>query len=149
MIQRVTYATVTVAGATTGRIGPGLVVLVGVAAVDGLSEAERLARKVGRMRLFESEARGFDLSVADIGGEVLVVSQFTLLADPGRQKGARPDFSDAAPADVAERIYEAFCDALRREGLRVQTGRFGASMEVLLLNDGPVTIIAEVAPPVA
>jgi D-tyrosyl-tRNA(Tyr) deacylase len=126
-----------------GAIGPGLSVLLGVAASDTRDEAERLAGKVARLRIFENEAGKFDRSLLDAGGEALVVSQFTLIADSKRQRGTRPDFSKAAPRAQAEPLYEAFCAALRAEGVPVQTGIFGARMQLELVNDGPVTIILE------
>jgi D-tyrosyl-tRNA(Tyr) deacylase len=135
---------VVVDGQTVGAIGPGLCVLLGVAGSDAPGEAERLAGKVARLRIFENEGGKFDRSLLDTGGEALVVSQFTLIADSKRQKGTRPDFSKAAPRDRAEPIYEAFCAALRALGLNVGTGIFGARMELELVNDGPVTIILDI-----
>ncbi len=144
VVQRAARARVTTAGQTVGEIGAGLVVLLGVAAGDGAGEAERLAGKVARLRIFEDEGGKFDRSLLDARGEALVVSQFTLLADSGRQRGTRPDFSGAAPKDQAETLYEAFCQALRDLGAPVETGVFGARMQVELVNDGPVTIILDV-----
>jgi D-tyrosyl-tRNA(Tyr) deacylase len=138
VVQRVTRARVVVAGATVGAIGPGLCVLLGVAAEDEGGDAERLAEKIARLRIFENAAGKFDLSLLDIGGEALVVSQFTLIADTA--KGNRPSFSDAAPPAQAEPLYEAFCTSLRALGIGVQTGDFGARMQVELVNDGPVTL---------
>lgn len=143
VVQRVARARVIVAGDTVGAIGPGLCVLLGVAASDTSGEADRLAGKVARVRIFENEAGKFDRSLLDAGGEALVVSQFTLIADSKRQKGTRPDFSQAAPRDQAEPLYEAFCEALRSHGVPVQTGIFGARMQLELVNDGPVTIILD------
>ena len=117
-------------------------VLVGVADGDAEAEAERLAGKVARLRIFENEEGKFDRSLLDVGGAALVVSQFTLIADTS--KGTRPDFSKAARPGVAEPLYERFCDALRELGVSVQTGVFGARMAVELVNDGPVTIILDV-----
>jgi D-tyrosyl-tRNA(Tyr) deacylase len=125
-------------------MGPGLAILLGVGRDDDAAAAERLAGKVARLRIFENEAGRFDRSVLEVGGAALVVSQFTLLADSKRQKGTRPDFSKAARPDVAEPLYERFCEALRAEGVPVQTGVFGARMEVSLVNDGPVTIVLDV-----
>jgi D-tyrosyl-tRNA(Tyr) deacylase len=125
-----------------GAVGAGLLVLLGVAATDGEAGAERLAGKVARLRVFADEDGRFDRSVLDIGGAVLVVSQFTLIADTA--KGNRPSFSAAAPPDQAERLYERFCVHLRALGLAVETGSFGATMQVALVNDGPVTIVLEV-----
>jgi D-tyrosyl-tRNA(Tyr) deacylase len=106
----------------------------------------RLAEKVARLRIFENEEGRFDRSLLDVGGDALVVSQFTLLADSRRQRGTRPDFSQAAPKEQAEPLYERFCDELRALGVPVETGVFGAYMEVEIVNDGPVTIVLEVEP---
>jgi D-tyrosyl-tRNA(Tyr) deacylase len=142
--QRVSRAAVQVGDEVVGAIGPGLCILLGVAREDGAAEAERLAGKVARLRIFEDEQGRFDRSLLDVAGAALVVSQFTLLADSRRQKGTRPDFSKAARPEVAEPLYERFCDALRDLGVPVQTGVFGARMSVELVNDGPVTIILDV-----
>jgi D-tyrosyl-tRNA(Tyr) deacylase len=139
VLQRVSRASVRVAGAAAGEIGPGLLVLLGVAAGDGDTEAERLAGKVARLRVFEDDAGRFDRSLLDAGGAALVVSQFTLLADT--EKGNRPSFTTAAAPEEAELLYERFCAALRDLGVPVETGVFGARMEVELVNDGPVTIV--------
>jgi D-tyrosyl-tRNA(Tyr) deacylase len=139
VLQRVLRASVRAAGAATGEIGPGLLLLVGVEAGDGEEEARRLAGKVARLRIFEDEAGRFDRSLLDVGGAALVVSQFTLLADTA--KGNRPSFTAAAAPEHAERLYESFCAALRELGVPVETGVFGARMEVELVNDGPVTIV--------
>jgi D-tyrosyl-tRNA(Tyr) deacylase len=144
VIQRVGEASVDVGASTVASIGSGLVVLVGVARGDAEDVAERLAGKVARLRVFEDENGRFDRSLLDVGGEALVVSQFTLIADSRRQKGTRPDFSKAARPEVAEPLYEHFAQALRDLGVPVQTGVFGARMQVSLANDGPVTIIVEV-----
>ena len=128
-------------GEVVGKIGPGLCVLLGVAREDGAEHAERLAGRVARLRIFENEEGRFDRSLLDVGGEVLVVSQFTLIADT--EKGNRPSFGGAAPPEQAEPRYEAFCEALRELGVRVATGRFGARMAVELVNDGPVTIVVD------
>ncbi len=144
VVQRVSRASVRVDDGVVGAIGPGLLVLVGVAELDTEPQAEALARKVARLRIFENEDGRFDRSLLDVGGAALVVSQFTLIADSKRQKGTRPDFSQAAPRGVAEPLYERFCEALRELGVPVQTGVFGARMEVSLVNDGPVTIILDV-----
>src|SRR5512133_169366 len=141
--QRVTRAQVAVAGETVGAIELGLVVLLGVARDDDEAIAERLARKVARLRIFEDDDGKFARSLLDVGGAALVVSQFTLIADSRRQKGTRPDFSGAAPREQAEPVYESFCAALRNLRIHVETGTFGAYMAVELLNDGPVTIILE------
>jgi D-aminoacyl-tRNA deacylase len=141
VVQRVSRARVTVAGGPVGEIGPGLVVLLGIARDDDAEAAERLAGKVARLRIFENEDGKFDRSLLDVGESALVVSQFTLIADTG--KGHRPSFSDAARPEQAELLYERFCDALGREGASVERGRFGARMAVELVNDGPVTIVLE------
>ena len=138
VVQRVTRASST----PGGSIGPGLLVLLGIAEGDEEADVARLAEKVARLRIFENEEGRFDRSLLDTGGAVLAVSQFTLIADTG--KGNRPSFSGAARPEVAERIYERFCDALRDLGVPVQTGVFGARMAVELVNDGPVTIILDV-----
>ena len=138
-MQRVSGASVRVAGALAGEIGTGLLVLLGVAEGDGEEEARRLAGKVARLRVFEDDAGRFDRSLLDTGGAALVVSQFTLLADTA--KGNRPSFTAAAAPERAEPLYESFCGALRELGVAVETGVFGARMEVELVNDGPVTIV--------
>ena len=124
-----------------GEIGPGLCVLLGVAGDDDEASAERLAGRIARLRIFENDEGKFDRSVLDAGGSVLVVSQFTLIADTA--KGNRPSFSEAAPPELAEPLYETFCAALRELGVRVETGVFGARMRVELANDGPVTILLD------
>jgi D-aminoacyl-tRNA deacylase len=144
VVQRVSQARVTVDDEVGGEIGPGLVVLLGVARDDTEAEAERLAGKVARLRIFEDDAGKFDRSVLDVGGQALVVSQFTLIADSRRQKGTRPDFSKAARPEVAEPLYGHFCETLREQGIDVQTGIFGARMALELTNDGPVTIVLDV-----
>lgn len=126
-------------GEVVGEIGQGLCVLLGVSREDGEDEAVRLADKVGKLRIFENEDGRFDRSLLDVGGDALVVSQFTLIADTA--KGNRPSFSEAAAPEDAEQLYESFCAALRESGVRVETGRFGARMAVELVNDGPVTIV--------
>jgi D-tyrosyl-tRNA(Tyr) deacylase len=130
---------VRVDGATVGEIAAGLLVLLGVARGDTAGDAERLAAKVAKLRIFEDDDGRFDRSLVDTGGAVLAVSQFTLIADTG--KGNRPSFTGAAPPDEAEPLYDAFCDALRSLGVGVETGVFGARMQVELVNDGPVTIV--------
>jgi D-aminoacyl-tRNA deacylase len=114
-------------------------VLLGIAVGDSSGDAERLAAKIARLRIFENEAGKFDLSLLEVGREALVVSQFTLIADTA--KGNRPSFAAAAPPQEAEPLYEAFCASLRVLGVGVQTGVFGARMQVELLNDGPVTLV--------
>ena len=144
VVQRVREASVVVAGEVVSSCGPGLLVLLGVARADDPARAATLAGKVARLRVFANEGGRFDRSLVDVAGEALVVSQFTVIADSRRQKGTRPDFSEAARPEVAEPLYEHFCEALRAEGVPVQTGVFGARMEVSLVNDGPVTIILDV-----
>jgi len=136
--QRVSRARVT----PGGEIGVGVCVLLGVARSDGVAEAERLAGKVARLRIFENEEGRFDRSLLDVGGAALVVSQFTLIADTA--KGNRPSFADAAPPEQADGLYERFCGELRALGVRVETGVFGARMELDIVNDGPVTIVLDV-----
>lgn len=138
LVQRVLEARVEVAGETVGAIGPGLLVLLCVEPADDEAVAARIAGKVARLRIFEDGAGKMNLSVLDTGGEALVVSQFTLAADIRR--GNRPDFTGAAPPQRAERLCGIFGEELRRLGLRVATGRFGAHMRVHIVLDGPVTI---------
>jgi D-tyrosyl-tRNA(Tyr) deacylase len=141
VVQRVREAAVTVGGDAVASVGPGLLVLLGVAADDTDEVAERLATKVAGLRIFENEAGRFDRSVVDAGGAALVVSQFTLIADT--RKGNRPSFTDAADPELAERLYVRFCEALRASRVPVETGVFAARMDVALVNDGPVTIVLE------
>ncbi len=141
ILQRVSRASVRIEAATLGAIDAGLVVLVGVADGDTAADADRLAGKVARLRVFAGDDGRFDRSLLDTGGSVLVVSQFTLLAST--VKGNRPSFMEAAKPELAEPLVERFCAALREIGLQVETGRFGARMQVELVNDGPVTIILE------
>jgi D-aminoacyl-tRNA deacylase len=126
-----------------GEISAGLCVLLGVAEDDTEEQARRLAGRTARLRIFENEEGKFDRSVLDTRGAVLVVSQFTLIADSKRQRGTRPDFSKAARKEVAEPLYGVFIEALRGEGVEVETGVFGARMQLELVNVGPVTIIIE------
>ena len=144
VIQRVSRASVRVESRVAGEVGAGLLVLLGIAAGDDEADAARLAGKVARLRIFENDDGRFHRSVLDTGGGVLVVSQFTLIADTA--KGNRPSFAAAAPSEVAEPLYERFCAALRELGLGVEQGAFGSRMEVELVNDGPVTIVLEAAP---
>jgi len=137
VVQRVARARASPGGA----IGAGLVALVGVAEADTEAEADRLAGRVARLRIFAGEDGKFDRSLLDTGGAALVVSQFTLIADTA--KGNRPSFSGAARPEQAEPLYERFCGALSELGVPVETGVFGARMEVELVNDGPVTIVLE------
>jgi len=138
LLQRVTRAEVRVGGDTVGEIGRGLVVLVGVGPDDDDAVANGLARQVAELRIFADDEGRTNLSLLDVEGGALVVSQFTLFADTRR--GRRPGFSGAAPPDQAERLYERFAGALSALGIPVATGRFGASMAVELVNDGPFTI---------
>jgi D-tyrosyl-tRNA(Tyr) deacylase len=142
VVQRVSEARVRLGEEVVGEIGPGLCVLLGVARGDEEVEAERLAGRVARLRIFENEEGKFDRSLLDTGGEALVVSQFTLIADT--EKGNRPSFTQAALAEEADRLYEAFGAALRKLGVPVRTGVFGARMAVEIVNDGPVTIVLDV-----
>ena len=137
--QRVSEARVRVAGGVVAEIGAGLVVLLGVARGDTDAGGDRLATKIAALRIFENEEGKFDRSLLDVNGDVLVVSQFTLIADT--QKGNRPSFSDAAPPEEAKLRYDRFCEALVRQGVDVARGAFGARMAVELVNDGPVTIV--------
>lgn len=141
VLQRVTYGRVEVEGATVGEIGPGLLVLLGVAKGDSERDAEFLAAKVAQLRIFNDGDGKMNLSVLDTGGSVLVVSQFTLYGDC--RKGRRPSFDSAAPPKEAQELYEHFVNALRQTAMRVETGIFQADMKVSLLNDGPVTLIVE------
>ncbi len=142
VLQRVKSASVAVDGERISAIGPGLLLLVGVAAGDGEAEAGWLARKVAGLRVLADEAGKMNRSVVESGGGILAVSQFTLLGDA--RKGRRPSFVGAATPEVAEPLFDLFCDELRGAGVRsVQTGRFGAMMDVALVNDGPVTIVLE------
>lgn len=143
MLQRVRQASVRVDGHLRSEIGAGLLILVGIARDDTEERAERLAGKVARLRVFEDADGRFDRSLLETGGAALVVSQFTLLADSKRQKGTRPDFSEAARREVAEPLYETFCQALRDLGAPVESGVFGARMDVELVNDGPVTLVLD------
>jgi D-aminoacyl-tRNA deacylase len=142
VLQRVKNASVTVGDERVSEIGAGLLLFVGVASGDGEAEADWLARKVSGLRIFNDREGKMNLSVRDAGGEVLAVSQFTLLADT--RKGKRPSFVGAAPPEEAERLFDYFCERLRTAGAGpVKTGAFGAMMDVALVNDGPVTIILE------
>ncbi|WP_320179762.1 D-aminoacyl-tRNA deacylase [Roseovarius pacificus] len=141
LLQRVTRASVTVDGQTTGQTGPGLLVLVCAMQGDTEAQADHLAAKIAKLRIFTDEAGKMNRSVRDIGGSALVVSQFTLAADTSR--GNRPGFSTAAPPEDGKRLYEYFAAQLAAQGVPVETGRFGADMKVELLNDGPVTIWME------
>ncbi|CRK84261.1 D-aminoacyl-tRNA deacylase [Neobacillus massiliamazoniensis] len=141
VVQRSKKASVTVEGEITGQITKGLVLLVGVTHNDTEEDAAFLADKIANLRIFEDENEKMNLSLMDVGGEILSVSQFTLYGDC--RKGRRPNFMDAAKPDYATTIYEAFNSFLRDKGIRVETGQFGAMMDVSLINDGPVTFILE------
>ena len=142
VIQRVSSSRVVVDGKVVGSIGRGLNLLVGIGPMDTEAELEWMVQKCLNLRLFPNSAEGrFDLSVTEIGGELLVVSQFTLYGD-GR-KGRRPSFSKAAPPELAKTLYEKFVARLRQSGLKVETGQFGAAMQVSIENDGPVTLLLE------
>lgn len=141
VIQRVKSASVTVEGAVVGRIEQGMLVLLGVEKGDIEAQADWLAEKISGLRIFSDDDGKMNLSVRDIGGALLVVSQFTLAGNCA--KGKRPSFDTAAPPDQGQRLYEYFVDAARRLGLPVETGIFQADMQVALVNDGPVTFILE------
>ena len=141
VIQRVERSSVNADGRHVAGIGVGLLVLLGVNRTDTEADAEYLARKTSRLRIFEDADGKMNRSLIDIGGEMLVVSQFTLYGDC--RKGMRPSFTHAAPPEMAEPLYEWFVSKLRAEGVHVQTGRFGAAMAVNLVNDGPVTLIID------
>jgi len=141
VVQRVSRGEVRVDGRATGAVGRGFVVLLGVAREDTEEDARAMADKVAALRVFEDTAGKMNLALAEVGGGVLVVSQFTLLGDA--RKGNRPSFTDAAPPDAANALYERFCALLREKGLTVATGVFRAHMDVELVNDGPVTILLD------
>ena len=141
VIQRVSEASVTVDRQTVGAIGQGLMVLLGVAQGDTSQEAKFLAEKTAGLRIFEDDAGKMNRSVEEIGGSLLVVSQFTLLGDC--RKGRRPGFTGAAPPELADQLYEEFVAALRSRGVNVATGVFRADMQVALVNDGPVTMLLD------
>jgi D-aminoacyl-tRNA deacylase len=140
-IQRVSRARVTVGQEVCGQIGLGMLVLLGVASDDTEADAQRLAEKAAGLRIFEDGQEKMNLALADVGGAMLVVSQFTLLGDCRR--GRRPDFLAAAGPELAERLYRVFLDAVARQGIPVATGRFREHMEVELVNDGPVTLLLD------
>ncbi len=141
VVQRVESSAVTVAGEGVGRIGAGLLVLLGVARDDTPHDADYLAAKIAHLRIFEDQNGKMNRSLMDCGGSMLVVSQFTLLGDC--RKGRRPSFVNAAPPDKGEGLYRHFVTATRRLEIRVETGRFGADMAVTLVNDGPVTLVID------
>jgi D-tyrosyl-tRNA(Tyr) deacylase len=141
VIQRVTRAQVTINGEITGKIARGLLVLLGVTQTDTEADADYLAEKISGLRIFEDENGKMNLSVTDVGGAILVVSQFTLYGDVRR--GKRPSFDDAAPPNQARGLYEHFVERVRAKGLPCETGRFQQDMQVELANDGPVTILID------
>ena len=143
LLQRVSSARVSVAGRVTGEIGPGLLILICAMQGDTEAEADKLAAKIVKLRIFKDEADKMNLALKDTGGAALVVSQFTLAADTSR--GNRPGFSYAAAPEDGERLYRYFSDRLRSEGVRVENGEFGADMDVALVNQGPVTIWLDTA----
>ena len=140
-IQRVSRAQVTVGEELAGRIGTGMLVLLGVAEGDTEADARQLARKIAGLRIFEDDQKKMNLSLRDVGGAMLVVSQFTLLGDC--RKGRRPSFVAAAPPEKAEALYKVFVDTVAEQGIEVATGRFRQQMQVELVNDGPVTLLVE------
>lgn len=141
VIQRVTEASVTVDGELVGQIGPGLLVLLGVAPGDGPEQVDWMVRKITHLRIFPDSRGRFDRSLVDVGGAVLVVSQFTVFGDC--RKGRRPNFTGAARPERAEPLWELACERFESEGLVVERGRFAADMKVALLNDGPVTLVLD------
>lgn len=141
VLQRVREAWVRVEGEEVGRIGPGLLVLLGVGRHDGPQDVAYMAKKIPSLRIFEDTEGRFNRSLLDVGGELLVVSQFTLYGDC--RKGRRPSFTEAADPQTAQRLYQEVIEALKADGLRVQSGRFQARMEVGLVNDGPVTLLLD------
>ncbi|MBX7256210.1 MAG: D-tyrosyl-tRNA(Tyr) deacylase [Candidatus Hydrogenedentes bacterium] len=141
VVQRVSESSVSVNGHVVGRIGRGLLVLLGVAHSDSVDDVKQLADKVAGLRCFQDDASKFNLSVEDIGGSVLAVSQFTLYGDC--RKGRRPSFTDAARPEHAIPLYESFVELLRQRNIHVETGEFGAHMDVRLVNDGPVTLLLD------
>ena len=141
VIQRVLSASVSVDGKEIGSINQGLLILLGVAQEDTSTDLEYLVKKTVGLRIFKDEHANMNLSIEDVGGEALVVSQFTLCAETN--KGRRPSFINAAPPEMADNMYQQYCKILREENISVQTGQFGAMMEVKLINDGPVTIVLD------
>ncbi len=141
LLQRISSASVTVDGTVIGQSGPGLMILVCAMQGDGEAQADQLAEKIAKLRIFKDDAGKMNRSILDVHGSALVVSQFTLAADTSR--GNRPGFSGAAPAAEGEHLYEAFVRKLSARGIPIETGAFGADMAVELVNDGPVTIWME------
>jgi D-tyrosyl-tRNA(Tyr) deacylase len=141
VVQRVSRASVTVTGQVMGAIGRGFLVLLGVAEGDSADDADYLATKVAELRVFDDSEGKMNLSLADVGGSVLAISQFTLLGDC--RKGRRPSFIKAARPEAAEPLFDRFLHAIRSRGIAVETGRFGAHMRIELVNDGPVTLVID------
>ena len=141
VLQRVQHSRVNVGGRTVAEIGPGLVILLGIGPDDGEEQAQYLADKIANLRIFEDQGGKMNQSLLNVGGEVIVVSQFTLYADT--RKGRRPSFTDAAPAEIAQPLVEHFVELLNSKGVATQSGEFGAHMLVEIANDGPVTIWME------
>jgi len=141
VVQRVKNGSVTIAGERVAEIGQGMVILLGVGPEDGEAQAETMARKIAKLRIFSDAEDKMNLSLLDIEGEAIVVSQFTLYANT--RKGNRPSFVDAAPPEIASPLVDRFVELLRAEGVPTQTGEFGADMLVEIANDGPVTILLE------
>ncbi|MGP8079991.1 MAG: D-aminoacyl-tRNA deacylase [Dehalococcoidales bacterium] len=141
LLQRVNTAAVTVDGEVVGKIGHGLVVFIGVAGDDSTEDIQYLVNKIPQLRIFDDAGGKFNLSALDVKGELLLVSQFTLLA--GTRKGRRPGFTDAAPPEIAENLFNQFVEQTRKTGLKVETGRFQTHMHVAIDNDGPVTIFID------
>ena len=143
VIQRVKYASVTVNGHVIGSVGPGVAVFIGIHRNDGEAVINWMAEKIVNLRLFPDEDEKMNLSLADIGEEMLIVSQFTLYGDC--RKGRRPGYSEAAPPEIAEPLYKQFINQINKKGIRTATGTFQAKMEVSLVNDGPVTLLVDSA----
>lgn len=141
LIQRVKRASVTIDGELYSKIGAGMLVLLGVEKGDTKDNAEKLAEKLSKLRIYEDENEKMNLSILDVKGEMLVVSQFTLCGDC--KKGTRPSFDKSAPPEIANKLYEDFVVEIKKYGIKVQTGKFGAMMDVSLVNDGPVTFMIE------
>lgn len=141
VVQRASRASVVIGGTTTATIGPGLVVLVGIQSRDTARDVQWLTEKIIHLRIFEDPEGKMNVSLADMGGEMLIVSQFTLYGDC--RKGRRPGFSSAAPPDIAEPLYDLFVEEVGKKGIRAATGTFQAAMQVELVNDGPVTLILD------
>ncbi|MBL8830139.1 MAG: D-tyrosyl-tRNA(Tyr) deacylase [Planctomycetaceae bacterium] len=141
VVQRVTQSSVTISTEIVGQISQGLLVLLGVGEGDTLDDVKYLADKIVSLRVFEDDAGKMNRSLVDVSGAMLVVSQFTLMGDC--RKGRRPSFDSAAPPELAESLYEAFCSAVRGLGVQVETGRFRQNMQVALINDGPVTLLLD------